>query len=121
MARVPTSILRHKVTMISVRRPVRRMVAELPRKVRSYAKPSPCGLYYPRPATSDGMKPFVEVEILSPPPRVSVAAAFLDGLSADAIDDHVSWSERLQDREAALQREIEKQAARDAAASWAWP
>ena len=57
----------------------------------------------------------------SPPPRVSVAAAFLDGLSADAIDDHVSWSERLQDREAALQREIEKQAARDAAASWAWP
>ncbi|KAH8088659.1 ATP binding protein [Aureococcus anophagefferens] len=38
-----------------------------------------------------------------------------------AIDDHVAWSERLQDREAALQREIEKQAARDAAASWAWP
>ena len=121
MARVPTSILRHKVTMISVRRSVRRMVAELPQKVRSYAKPSPCGLYYPRPATSDGMKPFVEVEILSPPPRAAVAAAFLDGLSADAIDDHVAWSERLQDREAALQREIEKQAARDAAASWAWP
>lgn len=121
MARVPTSILRHKVTMISVRRSVRQMVAELPQKVRSYAKPSPCGLYYPRPATSDGMKPFVEVEILSPPPRAAAASAFLDGLSADAIDDHVSWSERLQDREAALQREIEKQAARDAAASWAWP
>ncbi|KAH8055573.1 ATP binding protein [Aureococcus anophagefferens] len=71
--------------MISVRRSAAPMVAELPQKVRSYAKPSPCGLYYPRPATSDGMKPFVE------------------------------------DREAALQREIEKQAARDAAASWAWP
>ena len=115
-----SAVLRHKMTLISVRRTVRAMVAELPPTVRSYPRPSPCGLYYAgtaaeRPVTSDGMKPFVEVEILSPGAPAS-AAAFSGAYTDAAIDSHVAWSEKLHEREIALQRELSKQAARDDAA-----